>query len=350
MGSSAPRSKKETIARLIAIAILVIATVAVLYCSEYFVRRFWDPVVDVKFPNTAFCFSIILILLLGFLDGFDFGGKRMYSLLYAISLALFLTSIITLALPYVVIGRQVSKKVMLVHFLVMLVLSPFWVKLSTAIYFKFCPPLKSLFISDMPSERWVLEKINGYGKKYLIEKTISPKTLDIEQHIQQFSVVIIGNIDMLDKQMILAICASLNKQVLLRPNFTDIMRAGAQAEQFDDLLLLSLSSFDLTSGDRFKKRLFDILFSFTGVVLSLPILLICAILVFLEDRHNPFYLQKRLTKGGRAFNIIKLRTMIPNAEKKDGPVLATEDDPRITKIGRVLRAFRLDEIHSCSTC
>jgi lipopolysaccharide/colanic/teichoic acid biosynthesis glycosyltransferase len=71
--------------------------------------------------------------------------------------------------------------------------------------------------------------------------------------------------------------------------------------------------------------------------------LILAALIKL-DGGKVFYVQERLTEGGKVFKMIKFRTMIPDAEKISGPVLAEHNDPRITSIGRFMRAVRFDEL------
>ena len=68
------------------------------------------------------------------------------------------------------------------------------------------------------------------------------------------------------------------------------------------------------------------------------------LMIWLEDRGPIFYGQKRMGKGGKVFTVLKFRTMIPDAEKVTGPILAVENDPRITKVGRWLRASALDEL------
>jgi lipopolysaccharide/colanic/teichoic acid biosynthesis glycosyltransferase len=66
--------------------------------------------------------------------------------------------------------------------------------------------------------------------------------------------------------------------------------------------------------------------------------------IWLSDRGPVFYTQVRAGKNGRPFKIIKFRTMIMNAEQTTGPVWATDDDPRVTRVGRLLRRLRLDEL------
>jgi hypothetical protein len=86
------------------------------------------------------------------------------------------------------------------------------------------------------------------------------------------------------------------------------------------------------------KRLFDIFLSSVGLVCSSPLWILFSLAIWLEDRGPLFYTQDRVGKNGRIFKAYKFRSMIPDAEKHIGAVWASENDPRITKVGRILRA------------
>jgi lipopolysaccharide/colanic/teichoic acid biosynthesis glycosyltransferase len=92
------------------------------------------------------------------------------------------------------------------------------------------------------------------------------------------------------------------------------------------------------------KRLFDIGLAGTGLLLSSPIWLALAAAIRLEDGGRVFYSQDRAGKDGRVFRAWKFRSMVPDAEKHVGAIQATEHDPRVTKIGRVMRATAMDEL------
>ena len=91
------------------------------------------------------------------------------------------------------------------------------------------------------------------------------------------------------------------------------------------------------------KRLFDICLSLILLVILSPVFLVLAICIKLEDGGPIFYRQQRITTYGRVFRIFKFRTMILNADKM-GPLVTQDHDSRITKIGKKIRDFRLDEI------
>jgi lipopolysaccharide/colanic/teichoic acid biosynthesis glycosyltransferase len=91
------------------------------------------------------------------------------------------------------------------------------------------------------------------------------------------------------------------------------------------------------------KRAFDIVSSFTGLVLLSPVLLTIAVLVKLSSKGPVFYRGERAGRFNRPFKIYKFRTMVPDAEKVGGMSTA-KGDPRITKVGHILRRYKLDEL------
>jgi lipopolysaccharide/colanic/teichoic acid biosynthesis glycosyltransferase len=92
------------------------------------------------------------------------------------------------------------------------------------------------------------------------------------------------------------------------------------------------------------KRTFDLFLSGFGILLSFPLWVLISILIYLEDKGNPFFTQDRVGKDGRLFRVYKFRSMKMNSDKLYPPMQAQENDPRVTQAGRVLRATALDEL------
>ncbi len=92
------------------------------------------------------------------------------------------------------------------------------------------------------------------------------------------------------------------------------------------------------------RRIFDILISLTLLIFLFPLFVVVAIAIKLETPGPIFYSQQRLGKDGRIFAVHKFRSMYQDAEKRSGPVWASKNDPRITKVGRILRKTRIDEL------
>ena len=91
------------------------------------------------------------------------------------------------------------------------------------------------------------------------------------------------------------------------------------------------------------KRIFDIIFSFSGLIITSPLIIIILFLVWLNDKRSPFYVSNRVGKRGKEFKMIKIRTMIigADASKVDS---TSSDDKRITKIGSLCRKIKVDEL------
>jgi lipopolysaccharide/colanic/teichoic acid biosynthesis glycosyltransferase len=92
------------------------------------------------------------------------------------------------------------------------------------------------------------------------------------------------------------------------------------------------------------KRTLDVLLSAVGLIVSSPVWLVTAVAVKLEDGGPVFYGQDRVGEGGRIFRVLKFRSMVVNAEAGVGALQATQNDPRITRVGNVLRATAMDEL------
>ena len=92
------------------------------------------------------------------------------------------------------------------------------------------------------------------------------------------------------------------------------------------------------------RRAFDLLAAVAGLVVASPILLAAIVAIPLESRGSPFYRQRRVGREGRAFEVIKLRTMVSGAESMGAGLAVTENDERITRLGAFLRRYSLDEL------
>ncbi|MBR1802795.1 MAG: sugar transferase [Clostridia bacterium] len=91
------------------------------------------------------------------------------------------------------------------------------------------------------------------------------------------------------------------------------------------------------------KRIFDFMISFIMLILLSPFLLIMAIIIKIDSKGPVFYRQERITQYGRMFKIFKFRTMVQNADKI-GSLVTLGEDPRITRVGKKIRKYRIDEI------
>ncbi len=94
----------------------------------------------------------------------------------------------------------------------------------------------------------------------------------------------------------------------------------------------------------FLKRPFDVVLSFFGILISSPLWIVFAFLIWIEDRGPIFYNQERMGRFGHIFMALKFRSMNIDAEKENVPIQATENDIRVTKVGKYMRKTAMDEL------
>ncbi len=126
--------------------------------------------------------------------------------------------------------------------------------------------------------------------------------------------------------------------------FFERERGHIRMDSFYPSWLVFGGGFDQSFFRTTVKRIFDLLASLMILFISLPVILLAVVLIWVEDGRPIFYRQERIGKGGKIFQVIKFRSMRNNAEKSGQPQWAAMDDPRITRIGKIIRKLRIDEL------
>ena len=133
-------------------------------------------------------------------------------------------------------------------------------------------------------------------------------------------------------------------EISMIPRVYDMLTGAARIGQLDRPSLIRITAFHMTDSGLCIKRAFDVVSSFIGLLILSPLMAVISLLVRLSSKGDVIYRQERIGLYGRSFRIYKFRTMVDKAEQDGVPHLTTDDDPRITKIGRWLRKYRLDEL------
>ena len=171
------------------------------------------------------------------------------------------------------------------------------------------------------------------------------KNSDWETAAEQVDVLIIcPDIRLKDKAKIVHYCNLHEKQALLIPNAYEVFCSGMTLDKIDDVPVFRPQRLRLTLEQRSLKRILDIVVALLGFLAALPFMLLTAIAIKIFDPGPAFYSQERSGRYEKPFKVYKFRTMRVDAEKLSGPMLAQENDPRITRLGAFLRAVRLDEL------
>lgn len=157
-------------------------------------------------------------------------------------------------------------------------------------------------------------------------------------------IYILSSVNINVKNDIIDYCNENQKICFLIPNHNEISVQKSKTLTSNNILMFKVDKFGLSLEERFVKRMMDFIISFLGLLILSPLLLLISFIIYMNDKSNPLFIQDRITKDGKEFKLIKFRTMIPNAEKNTGPVLSSENDDRITRLGSLLRKTRLDEV------
>lgn len=166
----------------------------------------------------------------------------------------------------------------------------------------------------------------------------------IRAAIDRSTTVMLVDIEAAKRNKIFKYCYENSKRIYVMPKLSDIILNGAAPIHLFDTPLLLTEGSPLEYEERVIKRAWDIVFSLILLILLSPVMLITALIIKLSDGGPVFYRQIRCTKNAREFEILKFRSMVVDAEKAGKAVLATKDDPRITRVGRIIRKCRIDEL------
>jgi len=157
-------------------------------------------------------------------------------------------------------------------------------------------------------------------------------------------VILSSDMKLCDKAAMLNYCQMNGKQVFIIPEFYELHCSNVDLDKIDDIPVFRPRYLSPTTEQRLMKRLLDITVAMIATVSLTPVFILAAIAIKLDSRGPILFSQRRVGEREKEFNVYKFRTMSVDAEKQTGPVLATVNDPRITRVGRFLRATRIDEL------
>ncbi len=209
------------------------------------------------------------------------------------------------------------------------------------------PAIPTLFIrSEDDWDNEIPRKFDDRRTSYQVKDSFSASRPleEIFQAMEAYPAVLIGDISHDTRQSLVSYCYRTGRRVLLTPGMTDVLVGSASPIIMGDCMLYDLNAQGKDLPYLTAKRTFDIIGSALGLIILSPLLLITALAVKIYDGGPIFYRQVRLTQGGRPFLLVKFRSMVVDAEKNTGAVLAGKSDSRITPVGKLIRATRIDEL------
>lgn len=165
----------------------------------------------------------------------------------------------------------------------------------------------------------------------------------LERALEDVEDIICYEMSMDQRYKLIEIAISRFKNIYFTPRLGDIVLQGCSNKNLLDTPLMKYEYNYMKKSGYFSKRALDMVLSVVLLVLTSPIMLLAAIAIKIEDGGPVFFKQRRCTKDAAEFDILKFRSMIVDAEKH-GVTPCKEGDPRITKVGKIIRATRIDEL------
>lgn len=336
--------KGKRIAFIVAdIAIITLSYLLAFYIrSETYVYRNWESFL-VLLPwimlISAFFFAVYEVN--------PSRRKKVFDYFGSIFISTSSIMITTMAASFFFRAFSMPRSVILLAFIFSIVLLTLWKVIVISIKKSAHPEKVLLICAPQERSKLIFQVKDTFTADVKIEFVDFHSPVEkIYDAIMRSESVILGAKDNDEKKTKLIYHAFQNsKNLYLVPSFYDLLLSKSEITPFDDTMSLSIKPFGLSIDQQIMKRTFDLLVAIIALPLLIPFFILGTILLKIQEpRGSVFYTQARLGKDNKEFHIIKFRTMIENAEGKTGPTLATEDDPRITKIGKFLRATRIDEL------
>lgn len=294
----------------------------------------------------ALIFFMILMWLVRVYNSFEIGGRRIYELIYSLTLS----SVVAAGIMYIVqvafLHKIPNLLMLLGAFLAEFIWNTVWVLLAHKIYFKLYKAKKTVVIYRSKDDLRKLSEISSLSNKFEVVKYIeNPGEIHLLiKEIGECEAVFIAGVSATLRNGIIKYCVEKNIPAYIEPKIGDILMSGAKHMQMFSVPILRVRHAAPDPFYLFVKRLLDIIFSLIGIIVTSPIMLITAIAIKSYDGGSVIYKQTRLTKNGKEFQLLKFRSMRADAEKDGVARLASENDDRITPIGHFIRTCRIDEL------
>lgn len=313
-----------------------------LYLNNIIEERFWRRGIWLL----SALYGVLLVFFLQTYGGLKIGYLKRGNIIYSHILSLFIVNTIGYFILALIDKRFHSPVSFILLTVVDGIIVCIWVFLFQWIYGVLFPPRRLLVVYGVRPVFSIMEKIGARDDKYVIGGSISiDEGIDkIMEKAKEFEGIVVGDVPSHDRNLILKKCYDSSIRVYMIPKISDILvRSSTNLNLFDTPILLSKNE-GLQIDQMAVKRFIDIVVSLIGIMLTSPLFVMFGAAIHLADRGPIFYTQTRLTIDGKLFKIYKFRTMRVDAEKDGVARLAGEADDRITDVGKILRATRLDEL------
>lgn len=333
-----------------AAAMLVIVSVALAFFFIWI--RFYNLRIVFPFYYKGHWVVMVMYVILLFIFFYIYGGLKFgYLKPTSVILSQLISVVCANVLMYLEISLLSAELEAVLPFIYLtavdFIIIVFWSFIITWAFRKLFPPRRLLIIYDEYEPAVLIRKIAGRNDRYSVGEVRSIASMSEEEFhalAKKYDAVLIYDLHSELRNKILKYCYSESIRTYSTSKISDILIKGAENIDLFDTPILLFRNFGLTFEQKFVKRLMDIVLSFLILVVTSPFMLLVALAIKLYDGGPVMFRQERCTIDGKVFKIHKFRSMIVDAEKEGKSIPATDNDPRITPVGRFIRKTRLDEL------
>ncbi len=306
--------------------------------------------------TTMAIFAIVMIILTYVYGGYELGVKKSRSVFSSLLIAALFTDVITyLQLQIMNVNPANNDRLILFgeDFLLLLGVMLiqvgviyFFVSVGNYFYFMVNPPQSCCVIASSQEQAdHVAAKLATFRQKYRLRDVLHYACDDVEKTILAHDVVFLAGVPDTEEAQLEAFCYQNGKTIYLLAELEDVIISTAEQQIIDDTPFLCIHRVEPTLVQLFAKRLADVVLSILCLIVFSPIMLTAGLCIFFSHNGPVFFRQKRATIGGKVSTSVKYRTMyVDSAYAVCDSRSAQANDARITRVGRVLRKYRVDEL------
>ena len=335
---------KNTIRKIESVIELAIMAVAYYFVWKYMIfdREYFFPFLGRGKYVLMGIYFILMLVIIHLCEGFKYGILKIADVLFSQWIAIFIVNAVTYLQLCLMANLMIPVKPMLLLTVGDFLLSGISVYIFFAIYERHSKASKLLMVYGNKESVGLKLKMDTRADSYNIKNIVSiDEGIDkICQMLTDYDGIVISDVSAEQRNDLLKYCYMHEIETYITPKISDVIISGGEGIHQFDTPLVMINTTGLTPEQEIVKRIFDVILCVIAAVVLSPLMLIVALAIKLEDHGPVFYKQARVTKDGKVFDILKFRSMVEDAEQRP----ATDDDDRITKVGHVIRATRIDEL------
>lgn len=296
----------------------------------------------------ALPYILVVFVLINILMGmYVLYDKRPIDLFTSTILGQIIVAVFTMALTY--LGRWFAfpRTIIFISFFVSVIALTLWRILVLKLYQRTAGSSRVMLIGD---SKEVKDAYFNIKTADLSQYKVSSMVIDnfyenVTANIEEADIFyFLDGISANEERKIVSDLIFTKKGIFFAADFNHVVNTNNRIMNIDDESVISVAKFEIPPEGDAIKRFIDIIISLSMLIILSPIMLITALVIKLTSKGPIFYKQTRVTLGNKNFEVFKFRSMQDDAEAESGAVLASDNDPRVTGVGKFIRATRIDEL------